>query len=158
MTEVPAGGAQVRPALAVQIVVVLSRIQSRLRREVGETAGRAGAASSVAMLQRLAENGPMAVSELAESEHVTHQAIGKRVSGLLPGGYVVLETDPSDRRRKVVRITDAGRSLLDMIATREDWLARRIAAVVTEDELPTLTKAVELLGRLAAADVPDRQP
>lgn len=157
MTKAPPAEVQVRPALAVELVVVLNRIHSRLRQEADGTAGRAGAASSVAMLQRLAENGPMTVSELAASEHVTHQAIGKRVTALLPGGYVVLEADPSDRRRKVVRITDAGRSLLATMATRENWLASRIAAVVTEEELPALAKAVELLARVAAADQDSRR-
>ena len=153
MTEVPPTEAQLRSVLAVQLVVVLNRIQSRLRQEAEDT-GRAGTASSVAMLQRLAERGPMSVSVLAASEHVTHQAIGKRLSTLRPSGYVVLEPDPSDRRRKVVRITDAGRSQLRTVGARQDWLTRAIANVVTEDELPALAKAVEILGRLAAAHPP----
>jgi len=137
----------------VQLVIVLNRMQSRLRQEA-EDSSRAGTASSVAMLQRLAERGPMSVSRLAASEHVTHQAIGKRLTALRASGFVVLEPDPSDRRRKVVRITDAGRCQLRTVGVRQDWLTRAISAAVAEEELPSLAKAVELLARLAAAEPP----
>lgn len=153
MTDVPPTEAQLRSVLAVQLVIVLNRIQSRLRQEAEDTS-RAGTASSVAMLQRLAERGPMSVSLLAASEHVTHQAIGKRLATLQANGCVVLEADPSDRRRKVVRITDAGRCQLRTVGARQDWLTRAISNVVAEEELPALAKAVELLGRLSAADPP----
>lgn len=155
MTDVPPGEPHVPIWLAVQLAVALNRMGSRLRQEEA-AAYRGTTVSELATLQRLADRGPMTITALAASEHVSHQAIAKRVETLRLRGHVVLEPDPSDRRRKLVRITAAGRGLLRRIAGREDWLARAISAVVAEDELPTLAKAVELLGRLASAELPER--
>lgn len=144
--------------LAVELAVAVTRIRSRLREEAGE-ADRGITVSSLAMLQQLVERGPMSASDLASSEHVSQQAIAQRLDLLKPTGYVALEADPADRRRKLVRLTDAGRAVLDAVsATKEDWLARAIVAIIEDEELPVLAKAIELLDRLASADLRPENP
>jgi DNA-binding MarR family transcriptional regulator len=111
------------------------------------------------MLHRLVEGGPMTASALTASEHVSQQAVAQRLDLLRPTGYVAFAPDPADRRRKLVSITAEGRALLKAISmSREDWLARAIASEVAVDELPDLVKAIELLDRLATADLRPELP
>lgn len=140
-------------ALAVDLAVAISKIRSRIREEA------AGAAPGItmaqtAMLRRLAERGPMTASALASTEHVTQQAIAQRLALLKPAGCVRTTPDPADKRRVLVELTAEGRALLENPpGSGQGWLARAIDAVVDPAELPALAKAVELLERLAEADL-----
>jgi DNA-binding MarR family transcriptional regulator len=140
-------------ALAVDLAVAISRIRSRIREEAGETS-RGITVSQLAMLRRLVDSGPMSASELAASEHVTQQAVAQRLALLTPFGYVQKTPDPTDKRRMLVEITAEGRALLDSLSTSgQNWLALAIQAVVQPAEIPDLRTAVELLDRLARADL-----
>lgn len=139
--------------LAVELAVAISRLRARMREEADE-ASHGITVSQFAMLRRLADRGPMSAAQLAATEHVTQQAIAQRLDLLRPTGYVAVTPDPADRRRKLVSITDTGRSLLDTVsATGEHWLARAIVATVSENELSVVEKAVDLLERLATVDL-----
>jgi DNA-binding MarR family transcriptional regulator len=140
-------------ALAVDLAVAISQIRSRIREEAGETS-RGITVSQIAMLRRLAERGPMTASALAATEHVTQQAIAQRLALLKPTGYIETAPDPADKRRVLVRLTGEGQTLLENLsASGQDWLARAIEAVIEPGERQHLGKAVELLERLAEADL-----
>lgn len=141
------------PALAVDLAVAISQIRSRIREEAGE-GNRGITVSQLAMLRRLTEQGPMCASALAATEHITQQAIAQRLSLLKPTGYIRTSPDPGDKRRVLVEVTAEGRQMLDSLSVSgQDWLARAISAVVSPEEVPDLVKAVELLERLAQADL-----
>jgi DNA-binding MarR family transcriptional regulator len=138
--------------LAVDLSVALSRLRSRLREEAGASA-HGLTISQLAMLQRLAEGGPMTAAALAAAEHVTKQAVAQRLALMQPGGLVETAPDPADGRKILVALSPAGRTLLEKLhATREAWLARAIESELSEAERPALRTAVELLERLASAD------
>ena len=144
--------------LAIRLAVAVNRVRSRMREEAGE-GDRGITVSSIAMLQRLAETDAMSASTLAAREHVTQQAIAQRLDLLKPTGYIAIAPDPTDRRRKLVTITDAGREFLRTLSTsKEDWLARAIAAEVDASETPALEEAITLLDRLAAVDLRPESP
>ncbi len=54
--------------------------------------------------------GPRAQRELAETSQVTEQTMGRIIGHLERSGHVTRANDPADRRRRVVTITDAGRT------------------------------------------------
>jgi DNA-binding MarR family transcriptional regulator len=139
--------------LAVDLSVALSRLRSRLREEAGVNA-RGLTISQLAMLQRLADHGPMTAAALAAAEHVTKQAIAQRLAAMQPGELIETAPDPSDGRKILVALSPAGRALLEKLhRTREAWLARAIESELSEAERPALRTAVELLERLAGADL-----
>lgn len=59
------------------------------------------------------------------------------------------ESDPGDRRKTVIQMTDCGEKLLHaVLETREAWLARAIEAAVLPDEQADLERAIVVLEKL----------
>jgi DNA-binding MarR family transcriptional regulator len=139
--------------LAVDLSVALSRLRSRLREEAGAST-QGLTISQLAVLQRLADNGPMTAAALAAAEHVTKQAIAQRLAAMQPGELIGTAPDPADGRKVLVVLSPVGRALLEKLhRTREAWLVRAIESELSGAERPALRTAVELLERLASADL-----
>ena len=137
--------------VAAQLNVALSRVQARIRQD-GGTSGEGLTPSQVAMLERLAERGSLSVTQLAEAEHVSQQAITQRLALLRPTGFVQAEADPGDARRKLVTITEDGRrALAHVVGAEKTWLASTLAASMSAREIEILGEAAELLERLASS-------
>nr|WP_275889383.1 MarR family transcriptional regulator [Nakamurella flavida] len=60
--------------------------------------------------------GAMSQRALADSQHVTEQTIGRTVAHLESSGHLRRSSDPGDRRRRVVELTSAGRTLLEHLS------------------------------------------
>jgi DNA-binding MarR family transcriptional regulator len=96
------------------------------------------------------ENGSR-LTELAEAAGLTKQAVGEAVTELERRGYLTRAPDPSDRRAKLIKLTDRG---VDAY-----WTARRLFAEVErewaeelgEDLIATLREAVERISELETA-------
>ena len=139
--------------VAVRLSVAITRLRSRLREEAGMFA-TGFTISQFAILDRLHQGGPMTAAELAAVEHVTQQAIAQSVATLREAGLVEKIRDASDARKTPVSLTDAGRDLFETIFTsRKAWLVRAIDAKVEPAERADLDKTIELLERLAGADL-----
>jgi DNA-binding MarR family transcriptional regulator len=63
-------------------------------------------------LARLADDGPLRLTVLAEAGGVTQPAMTQLVGRLERAGFVIRYTDPLDRRAILVEITSQGRSFL----------------------------------------------
>ena len=64
--------------------------------------------------------GPTSQRDLADDQHVTEQTIGRTIAHLESTGHVVRRSDPADRRRRVVELTESGSTLLaEMFETGE---------------------------------------
>jgi DNA-binding MarR family transcriptional regulator len=140
--------------LAVRLAVAIKRLRARFRDAAW--ANVAVPIAHVAVIKRLRDGGPTTASRLAAAEHVTHQAIAQTLAALKGAGLVRSETDPTDGRKSVIRVTPAGNRLFESaIASRDAWLARAIESVVSARERAALEKSVELLERLADAGRPE---
>jgi len=103
-----------------------------------------------AALARLDRGGPATSSELARIEQISPQSMGATIAGLQARGLVERRADPSDRRRAVLSLTEAGRQVLtSKRSARTEQLARALAAEFTPAELRVLSAAGPLLERLA---------
>jgi len=89
--------------------------------------------------------GADSASELGRRMSVTKQAAAKTIEALLGRGYVVREADPSDARRKPLRVTSLGREVLTQGEAIFDDLRRAWGAEVGAAELENLE---EVLSRL----------
>jgi len=90
------------------------------------------------VLQAIGPGGTTAV-ELGRALGVSKQAAGKMVETLERMGYVERTADPSDARRKLVRLTDRGADCLERSALiferiRDGWAERLGAGRVRELE------------------------
>lgn len=92
------------------------------------------------------------ISELARRAAISAQAMGKLVDELETIGLVKREVDPDDRRARLVRFTEKGRTLITTALAHLEGQHARIADVVGPDRYPAF---VDDLARLAAALDPD---
>jgi DNA-binding MarR family transcriptional regulator len=75
--------------------------------------------SRIRILRRLARR-PMTVKQVAEAATIDAPAATVAVNDLEDRGLVVRETDPTNRRSKVVSLTDAGNEMVRVIDGIDD--------------------------------------
>jgi DNA-binding MarR family transcriptional regulator len=103
-----------------------------------------------AALVRLDRGGPTTSSALARQEQISPQSMGATLAALEARRLVERQPDPSDGRRAVISVTDAGRAVLrDRRNAHAELLARALADGFTRAELDVLVAAAPLLERLA---------
>ncbi|MCW2838948.1 MAG: hypothetical protein JWR55_431 [Aeromicrobium sp.] len=94
-------------------------------------------------LRRL-EMGPLAQSELAARLGVDAPAMSVLVGELVDDGLVLRATDPADRRRNRLELTDAGRALVDGVRELPDAVPS-VLGVLDEEEAATLHRILQRL-------------
>lgn len=145
----PSGSA----ATAQRLQDAMKRLRARLRAESGQNAIGL-TATQLGILTSVIREGPVTAARLAALEHVTAQAITQSLTVLKEAGLVHSEPDPNDGRKKLVSADASAVELIDRImAGRGSFLARAIDQVVGPDERADVEKAIELLERLAEADL-----
>jgi DNA-binding MarR family transcriptional regulator len=107
------------------------------------------------VLRRLREQGPVRQNALAADFGLSPHSITDIVDGLERLGLAERRPDATDRRAKLVAITEAGEACLDVAnATRERALTQIFGALSQEDRatlLRLLDSLDEAVGKLAAA-------
>jgi DNA-binding MarR family transcriptional regulator len=101
--------------------------------------------SRVRILRRLSRQ-PMTVKQVAQAATVDAPAATVAVNDLEDRGLVVRQTDPDNRRSKLVSLTDAGRDMIRMIDAVDDPAPDALAAL-DKSELKALQT---ILAKLAA--------
>ena len=126
--------------------VALGRVVRRLRQ--GHVVGELTQSES-SVLSRLDREGSATPGCLADLERVKPQAMGVTLAGLVERDLVGRAPDPSDGRKVVMSVTDAGRKL---ITDRRSRTNERFAAALTQfspAERRRLIDAIPLFERLA---------
>ena len=75
--------------------------------------------SRIRILSRLSRR-PMSVKQLAHAATIDAPAATVAVNDLESRGLVIRQTDPANRRCKMVSLTDAGRDMVQAIDTTDD--------------------------------------
>ncbi|WP_028049286.1 MarR family winged helix-turn-helix transcriptional regulator [Cellulomonas sp. URHD0024] len=129
--------------LAFDLRDALGPIYRRLIAEKSLSIGQSRA------LNRLANVGPATSAALAASEHITPQSMAVIVADLERAGRITRSADPTDGRRMIIEITEAGRAAVeaDRRATNT-WLAAAVASLDDDDRV-ALAGAVDVLRKLA---------
>ena len=128
------------------IVRALMRVARRLRVAAAPGTISGGA---LGLLVALVRGGPMPAVALAAEEGLAPQSLTRLLAQLETRGLIVRESDPEDRRNKIITITPAGRQALRVaMQERRRWLADALAERVSDDERETLVAAAEILLRL----------
>jgi DNA-binding MarR family transcriptional regulator len=101
------------------------------------------------VLRRLHEQGPARQNSLATDFGLSPHSITDIVDGLERAGLAERRPDPTDRRAKLVAITEAGEACLDVAtATRERALTQIFGALSDEDR-STLLRLLDSLDEAA---------
>jgi len=143
----------VSAATAQRLQDAMKRLRARLRAESGQHATGL-TATQLSVLVSVVREGPVTAARLAALEHVSAQAIAQSLAVLKAAGLVHGEPDPEDGRKKLMSAAPSATELIDkLLAGRDSFLARAIDQVVAPDEREDVEKAIELLERLADADL-----
>jgi DNA-binding MarR family transcriptional regulator len=132
---------------AGELRALLGRLSRRLRQTsvVGELT--LPQASVLSLLER---EGPATPGALATKERITPQSMGTILVSLEELGLVSRTPDPTDGRRLVISVTEAGRQvILGARRQKEERLAQALATNFTNEEQQVLRAALPLLERLA---------
>ncbi len=108
-------------------------------------------------LMRLHHRGACPLSEVGAELDITPAATSQMVDKLVQTGYLTRTEDPTDRRVKVLDLTEKGRALvLAAVAARNAWLAD-LAASLSPSERAALAQALNTLAAAARA-LPEDKP
>jgi DNA-binding MarR family transcriptional regulator len=88
---------------------------------------------------------PRRITELASREGVTQPAITLLVNRLAERGWLKRTPDPLDGRAVLVELTPAGSALLDQVRAEFRALVREEMAMLDDDDIGALARAVEIL-------------
>jgi DNA-binding MarR family transcriptional regulator len=136
----------------------VSRAAGDLRALVGRLARRLRQASDVgeitlsqaSVLSLLEREGPATPGSLASKERISPQSMGTLLVSLETLGLVSRTPDPTDGRRLVISLTEAGLQVIHGARRqKEERLARALADHFTAEEQQMLIAALPLLERLA---------
>jgi DNA-binding MarR family transcriptional regulator len=126
---------------------VMGQLIRRLRRE------NLFPLNQASVLGRLDRCGSQSVSDLAAAERVRPQSMAQTVGDLEAEGLVQRKPDPNDRRRALVILTADGKSRIEADRrAREGWLVKAFEEM-PETDLAAIERSVEILRRVADADV-----
>ena len=101
--------------------------------------------SRIRILKRLSRQ-PMTVKQVARAATIDAPAATVAVNDLEDRGLVVRETDPTNRRCKVVSLTDAGREMVRTIDKVDDPAPMALASL-DDIQLKELKAIIDLLGK-----------
>jgi DNA-binding MarR family transcriptional regulator len=101
--------------------------------------------SRIRIVRRLARR-PMTVKQVAEAATIDAPAATVAVNDLEDRGLVVRNTDPTNRRCKVVSLTDAGREVVQVINGIDDPAPDALASL-DDRELKALKAMIDKLAK-----------
>jgi DNA-binding MarR family transcriptional regulator len=142
-----------RPEFDTSALSVAARV-ARLERFLHRTSRSAldgfglneGEGNVLAALRRAGPPFALTPTELYRSLLLSSGAMTNRIDRLEEAGYVVRDRDPDDRRRVLVRLTDAGRELIDdAMDAHVDALSDVLTSALDD------TERAELVGLLRKA-------
>jgi len=100
-----------------------------------------------AVLVALHLHGPHTLTGLAERDGVTAPSMNRTVNALIEHDYVSRVTDPTDRRKVQIAISEAGSQVVtDTVERRDMWLSQ-VLENMTEAERSTLHEAAQIILR-----------
>src|ERR1700761_2352276 len=125
-------------------------VHHRMFRAVNDEMSRSGLSMArTKVLRRLQERGPSRQSVLAADFELSPHSITDIVDGLERQGLAERRPDPADRRAKLVAITDAGQSSLDVANAPWERLLTQIFGALDEDDRSTLLRLLASLDEAA---------
>lgn len=104
----------------------------------------------VSILRRIDDGGvPTPLSNVLREGRISRQHGTQLIDTLVERGYIVRETDPEDRRRMRVALTERGQAAVDAVRTAVDGLNTSLGEKVTPEQLEASRTVLSALIELA---------
>jgi DNA-binding MarR family transcriptional regulator len=132
-------------AAGLQLVLALITIARRLKARRPDGRLDPGA---VFVLHHVLAGGPLRLSELAKGMGLDSSTVSRHVRHLEDLGYLARTGDPDDKRASHVRLTDAGRTILDQAMQARAAIVDTALAGWSAEDRDALTS---LMTRLASS-------
>ena len=95
------------------------------------------------LMTQLYHRGACGMSGISERFEITPAAASQMVDKLVQSGYVVRDEDPSDRRAKLLNLTDKGRQLIDEGNEERYRWVDELAGKLSAEERAQIVEALE---------------
>jgi len=129
-------------------VMALARQMRRHRPDNGLTL------SQMEVLGEVSRTGVITPAALSTRMHVRVQSLTDSINELADRGLIARRSDPADRRRALIELTPAGKTLLDGDRSERDaWLHASMHSNLSRLEYDLLMLVAPVLRKLADADV-----
>jgi len=102
-------------------------------------------AAERAVLERLAEGGPMTVPQMARARSCSRQHIQARVDALAGRGLVRGQPNPAHRRSPLIALSEEGTTLFAEMRAAEEILLERLACDFREEDLALTARTLAAL-------------
>jgi DNA-binding MarR family transcriptional regulator len=136
------------PDAAARLRAALGRLSRRLRpTEAGAAAGLTP--TRVTILLTVVRDGPIRLSQLAESEGINPTMLSRAISNLVDAGLLERNCDAGDRRSAWVQSTEAGRRLAERMRTERTDAVKLALRGLGESDRAALERALPALEALA---------
>jgi DNA-binding MarR family transcriptional regulator len=133
--------------LASELRGLLARLIKKLRKE--SVTGQKLSLTERSTMSTLYQQKQMLPSELASSEKITNQSMSQILNHLLELGYITRTPSDTDKRKVLISLTESGeKTLLQVRAERNEWLAKAISDSCDEEEINLLKKVIGPLTRV----------
>jgi DNA-binding MarR family transcriptional regulator len=127
------------------LLYLMKQVELAVRSELDDLTRPAGlTALQYTALTVLERHPDLTAAHLARHSVVTGQSMADMVTTLLDRGLIERHRDPADRRRLVIALTPAGRSLLDRLRPQVSALQSRMLSPLSEDQATELRHLLEL--------------
>jgi DNA-binding MarR family transcriptional regulator len=140
------------PALDVDSTARLRAIIGRLSRRLRPTAAGAAAGltpTRTSVLLSVVRDGPIRLSDLADSEGINPTMLSRVVSDFVEAGLVERTSDESDRRSAWVKATAAGRRLSERVRRERTDALNLALEALSDGERQQIERALPALEGLA---------
>jgi DNA-binding MarR family transcriptional regulator len=138
-----------RKTLEADVIDFAQAIGLLVRRTRAASASQELSWTEIAVMARLAKEGPATIAELARAEGMKPQSMGTTIAALEEIGMVERKPHPTDGRQMNIELTAKGAAVRKSVGDAKlTWLAKAIAEL-DEQEQQTLFKAGEIVRRVA---------
>jgi MarR family transcriptional regulator for hemolysin len=121
-------------------------VHHRMFRAVNDAMSECGLSlARTKVLTRLAEQGPTRQSTLAVDFGLAPHSITDIVDALERQGLAERRPDATDRRAKLVAITDAGEACLEVASAARERLLKQIFGALTQEDRATWLRLLDIL-------------
>jgi DNA-binding MarR family transcriptional regulator len=121
-------------------------VHHRMFRAVNDAMSECGLSlARTKVLTRLREQGPTRQSTLAADFGLAPHSITDIVDALERQGLAERRPDPTDRRAKLVAITDAGEACLGVAYATRERLLKQIFGALSQEDRATLLRLLDIL-------------
>jgi DNA-binding MarR family transcriptional regulator len=133
--------------LATDLRTVLARLVKKLRKK--SVTGQQLSLTERSSMGLLQQHKELLPSELASMEKITNQSMSQIVNHLLELGYITRTVSPTDKRKVLISLTEAGEKTLARVRTeRAEWLLKAITETCSDDEVLLLKQVIGPLTKL----------